>query len=837
MDAMPELKLQRPKSIAEAATLLATEPGARLLAGGTDLVPNLRRGVERPPVLIDLAGVPHFADITFTDAGLSLGAGVTLAQLAADARLAADYPALAEAARGVAGPAHRSVATLGGNLCVDTRCVFYNQSEWWRATNDYCLKRGGTVCHVAPQGQRCHAAFCGDLAPALLVLRAEVELVSTRGTLCVPLAELYRDDGAAHLTIGREVVLARILVPAASAALVSGYRKARVRGAIDFPLAGVACAVAMAHGALSVLRVALTGTNSRPLVLEGTEALLGRPLDERALAALGKLVQKQASPMRTTVTASNYRRQVVAVLAQRLLRELREREPLGARTPPLPASRDASGAGSRTRADTHSQTLNAAAVLLEKGDPRHPALVCGAQSVTYATLREDVARAAAVWRNRGLARGDRVAVKLPDGMAWVRAFLGTIWAGGVAVAVNPRIPADDWEHILREADFRFILAVSRDAAPPSLRERVVLLDEWLQDSANASPITAEAMQEAEPAFWGHSSGTSGKPKAVVHAHRFAARIAQVSAEVLGVRADDRLFASSKLFFAYSQTNSLFAGLRLGATIILDPQWPNAANVVAAVATHRATVLFSVPSLYRNLLKEGLAPRLAKSGVRLYVSAGEALPAAVHDEWRRQTGLGIINGYGASETLVLVLVDRGDGEWLTPSPGVEVRPMGSHGDAVPTRLLIKAPTLALGYWNQPDAQAAHFSDGAFCPSDLFEHGAEGTWRFAGREDSLVKIHGRWVNLIELENRLVESAPGVAEAAAVCVPDADGVDSVAVFYVANADAPQDVAPAVHAWAEALPRYQRPRFMHGVATLPRTATGKLMRRRLRELHGSLA
>jgi 4-hydroxybenzoyl-CoA reductase beta subunit len=836
MGAMQELRLQRPKSIAEAATLLATEPGARLLAGGTDLVPNLRRGIERPPVLIDLAGVPHFADIAFSDTGLSLGAGVTLARLAADARVAADYPALAEAARSVAGPAHRSVATLGGNLCLDTRCVFYNQSEWWRATNDYCLKRGGETCHVAPQGHRCHAAFCGDLAPALLVLRAEVELVSSRGTRCVPVAELYRDDGAAHLTIGREVILTKILVPAASAAMVSGYRKARVRGAIDFPLAGVACAMAMVHGVLSVLRVALTGTNSHPLVLEGTEALLGRPVDEQALAALGKLVQKQVSPMRTTVTASNYRRQVGTVLAQRLLRELGEREPLGARMRSFPATRDASGDASRTQAEAQPQTLNAAAVLLERGDPRRTALVCGTQSVTYATLRDDVARAAAVWRNRGLARGDRVAVKLPDGMAWVRAFLGTIWAGGVAVAVNPRIPAEDWEGILREAEFRFILAESRDAAPLSFRDRVVVLDEWLQDTANASPISAEAMQEADPAFWGHSSGTSGRPKAVVHAHRFAARIAEVSAAVLGVRADDRLFASSKLFFAYSQTNSLFAGLRLGATVILDPQWPNAASVAATVAAHRATVLFSVPSLYRNLLKEGLAPRLAKSGVRLYVSAGEALPTALHDQWRRQTGIGIVNGYGASETLVLVLVDRGDGEWLTPSPGVEVQPMDSSGDAVPTRLLIKAPTLSLGYWNRPDAQAAHFSDGAFCPADLFERGPAGTWRFAGREDSLVKIHGRWVNLIELENRLVETAPGIAEAAAVCVPDGDGVDAVAVFYVASPGSGEDVGPALQAWAEALPRYQRPRWMHGVATLPRTATGKLMRRRLKELHGTL-
>ena len=145
------------------------------------------------------------------------------------------------------------------------------------------------------------------------------------------------------------------------------------------------------------------------------------------------------------------------------------------------------------------------------------------------------------------------------------------------------------------------------------------------------------MDAEAPAFWCHSSGTSGKPKAVVHAHRFARQIEQVSREGLGIRADDRLFASSKLFFAYPQTNSLFAGLKLGATVILDPQWPTAASVAATVAAQRPTVLFSVPSLYRNLLHEGLAPRIAHAGVRLCVSAGEALPASLRDEWRKQTG--------------------------------------------------------------------------------------------------------------------------------------------------------------------------------------------------------
>jgi 4-hydroxybenzoyl-CoA reductase subunit beta len=322
MERMSAFAVKRPTSVAEAAALLASEPGARLLAGGTGLLPNLRRGIERPAMLVDLGAVHDFASIAFTAEGLWLGAGVTLLRLAGDGRVARVYRAVAEAARTVAGPSHRSVATVGGNLCLDTRCVFYNQSEWWRAANEYCLKRGGEVCHVAPQGGHCHAAFSGDVAPALLVLGAEVELVASRGTRRLKLSGLYRDDGAAHLTIAADEVLARVLVRTPPAGLVSGYRKACVRGAIDFPLAGVACALSVCDGVLASLRVALTGTNSQPFVLAGTEALLGRPVGTDTLSALAKLVKKQVSPMRTTVTQSNYRRQVAAVLAQRLVREL-----------------------------------------------------------------------------------------------------------------------------------------------------------------------------------------------------------------------------------------------------------------------------------------------------------------------------------------------------------------------------------------------------------------------------------------------------------------------------------------------------------------------------------
>ena len=322
MDGLAAFTLHRPATTEQAAALLANLPGARIIAGGTDLVPNLRRGLGSPPALIDVSAVAGFDDLRRDAQGWHLGAGVTLARLAADQGIARELPALAQAAASVAGPGHRSVATLGGNLCLDTRCVYYNESEWWRRSNDYCLKHRGATCHVAPQGKRCHAAFSGDLAPALIALAASVEVAGVQGTRRLPLEALYADDGAAHLRLAADELIAAVQVPPQPAGSRSAFRKARVRGAIDFPLAGVAVRAIFDGSTLTALRVALTGTNSQPLLLDGTEALCGAPIDEALLAALGKRIGKQASPMRTTVTASNYRRQVAMVLGQRLLREL-----------------------------------------------------------------------------------------------------------------------------------------------------------------------------------------------------------------------------------------------------------------------------------------------------------------------------------------------------------------------------------------------------------------------------------------------------------------------------------------------------------------------------------
>lgn len=319
---MTSFVLRSPKSAADAVVWLAANPQARIIAGGTDLVPNLRHGLGAPDQLIDLGRIVELQQIQRTGEGWVIGAAVTLQHLATSAEVLSDLPVLTQAAAAVAGPAHRTVATLGGNLCVDTRCVFYNQSEWWRRSNNYCLKHLGDTCHVAPQGARCHAAWSGDLAPALIALNASVDILGCDGLRNLPLNDFYVDDGAMPLTLLPGELVTGVRIPAQPEGMRCGYRKARVRGATDFPLAGVAARVLVAQGVLTDLRVALTGTNSRPFLVEGTEVLCNTTVTPELLRALGKLVQKQVSPMRTTVTGSNYRRQVASVMAQRLIGEL-----------------------------------------------------------------------------------------------------------------------------------------------------------------------------------------------------------------------------------------------------------------------------------------------------------------------------------------------------------------------------------------------------------------------------------------------------------------------------------------------------------------------------------
>jgi 4-hydroxybenzoyl-CoA reductase subunit beta len=317
---MPEFQLTRPRSIADAVAARVQHPASRFIAGGTDLLVNMRHGLSSPDLLIDLSGIEELRALQASDNGLRVGAGVTIAALARNPVVASDYRAVAQAAEGIAGPGHRAMGTLGGNLCLDTRCIFYNQSEWWRRANGFCLKSRGDICHVAPQGEHCHAAFTGDLSPALLALGADAEIAGKNGRRRLPLGKLYVEDGLAHLRLADDELIIAVQLPRPPGP--SAYSKVRVRGAIDYPLAGVAVVLSAAAGIVKSLRIGLTGTNSRPFVLAGTDAIVGRQIDESALQEIDRLVQKQVQPMRTTVAAAQYRRLAAAALACRLTASL-----------------------------------------------------------------------------------------------------------------------------------------------------------------------------------------------------------------------------------------------------------------------------------------------------------------------------------------------------------------------------------------------------------------------------------------------------------------------------------------------------------------------------------
>ena len=322
MELMPDFILHRPVNIEDALKLMAENDGARYVAGGTDMIVNIRRGIEQPPALIELSSIEELQSITVDDDGIHIGAAVTLDKLSNDKNIIENANAIAEAAAAVAGPTHQSYGTIGGNLCLDTRCLFYNQSEWWRKSNDYCLKERGNVCHVAPGGNRCFASFSGDVAPAALVHNAEVDLLSTDGFRRIKLAQLYKDDGMNHLALRSGELLFSIHLPIKEPNVRSSYEKARIRGSIDFPLAGAAVWLRKTGNVVEEIRIGLTAVNPSPQLLENLDEFNGKTFDDTLLNQIAKAVQSVAKPMRTTTAKPWYRRRVAGTIVRRLAKRL-----------------------------------------------------------------------------------------------------------------------------------------------------------------------------------------------------------------------------------------------------------------------------------------------------------------------------------------------------------------------------------------------------------------------------------------------------------------------------------------------------------------------------------
>jgi len=319
---LPRLQFAVPRSLDEALAILAERgPGARLLAGGTDLVPNLKHGLLDVEVLIPLKRIPGLRGVMRRDDGsLSLGALTSLSAIAADGAIAAAYPALARAVGQIAGPQLRNMGTIGGNLCLDTRCTWYNQTEHWRTALGYCLKRSGTVCHVVPGGTRCVAAVSADSAPMTAALGGSVVLKSAaRGERVVSLDTFFVGEGRKNNVVERDEILVEARLPAPAAGHFSGYQKLRPRAAIDFPILSVAVSgTRAADGALEGARVVVGALGAKPREVTGVSALVAGQKPTRELFdAVGEAAYKQCRPLTNIPIDPEWRHEMVPVLVRR----------------------------------------------------------------------------------------------------------------------------------------------------------------------------------------------------------------------------------------------------------------------------------------------------------------------------------------------------------------------------------------------------------------------------------------------------------------------------------------------------------------------------------------
>jgi 4-hydroxybenzoyl-CoA reductase subunit beta len=326
---LPAFEYAAPESVDEVLAALAAAPGrARLLAGGTDLVPNLKHGIEEADVVVSLAHVPGLADVTERDDGaLELGAMVTLEDLAANATVRARYPALAQAAGLVAGPHHRRMGTLGGNVCLNTRCVYINQTYFWREALGFCLKKDGELCHVVKGGKRCVAAASNDTAPVLMTLGATLVIESAaRGRRELPVADFFLKDGIYNKSMQPDELLLSVIVPGLPPGSHGAYAKLRVRASIDFPRLGVGVAFRLQEEKVSDLRIVVTALAATPQALRNVgEIAEGRAPDEALWEELGAAAFKQCHPLTNIDGDKTYRREMVAVYVKRALRDALER--------------------------------------------------------------------------------------------------------------------------------------------------------------------------------------------------------------------------------------------------------------------------------------------------------------------------------------------------------------------------------------------------------------------------------------------------------------------------------------------------------------------------------
>ncbi len=482
------------------------------------------------------------------------------------------------------------------------------------------------------------------------------------------------------------------------------------------------------------------------------------------------------------------------------------------------------------------------------------AIRCAAGDVTYAELAERVNRCGNALLGLGLERGQRVLMVVKDCPEFFYLFWGCIKAGLIPVALNTILRSSDYQFMIGDSgcsavvwspEYAAEVEPALAAARPGPRVALPVRGEGgsLQGLMAAAPTELRAVPAAAtaPCFWAYSSGSTGRPKGVVHRHRDAVANSQfLGQDLIGVAEDDVVFSAAKLFFTYGMANAMTFPLWVGATAVLLDERPTAANTIETIERFRPTIYFGVPTLYAAQLQLLETARPDLSSLRLCYSAGESLPADLFRRWKERTGVTILDGLGSSEALGPFISnapgDARPGTSGKPVPGWEVRLMAGDQEAKDGeqgRLQVRGMATAAYYWNNPEKTAQTMLPGGWLETgDTLFRDEEGYYHHCGRNDDMLKVGGIWCSPIEIEARLIEH-PSVLEVAVVGRPDPSNLVKPEAWVVlrdgvaASATLVQELM--AHCKSRLAP-YKFPRQVHFVAELPKTATGKIQRYRLR-------
>ena len=497
---------------------------------------------------------------------------------------------------------------------------------------------------------------------------------------------------------------------------------------------------------------------------------------------------------------------------------------------------------------------------LNTSRPAKPAYIDDHGALTSGALDERVRRTAAALLSSGVRREERVLLLMHDCSDWVVAFLGALYAGVVPVAVNTLLTVDDYAYMLQHSRAQAalvsgallpVLQAARAAAGGGDEVRTVVVshavgelpsgtvafESWLQ--ANAPMADAAPTRPDDPAFWLYSSGSTGRPKGTVHTHANPWWTAELYGKpVLGLVESDICFSAAKLFFAYGLGNALSFPLSVGATVVLMAERPTPDAVFKRWLQQRATVFFGAPTGFAGMLAAPTLPARSAVALRLCSSAGEALPADLGTRFTTHFGVQVIDGIGSTEMLHIFIsnapgrVRYGTTGW--PVPGYDIELRGDDGQPVADGdtgdLYIRGPSAALMYWGQREKTRDTFQGAWTKSGDKYQRNSDGSYTYSGRSDDMLKVSGIYVSPFEVEATLVQH-PAVLEAAVIGVNDAQGLTRTKAFVVLKTGAAVTETELKAFVKDRLAPYKYPRAIEFLAELPKTATGKIQRFRLRE------